>query len=52
MAPESQTLFSVTLFLALSSLLAWSHRRNRTSQGLGGAMAVSPVRSGEPVKTV
>ena len=30
MTPESQTLFSMTLFLALSSLLAWSNRRNRT----------------------
>ena len=30
MLPESQTLFSLTLFLALSSLLAWSNRRNRS----------------------
>jgi hypothetical protein len=29
MTPESQTLFSITLFLALSSLLAWSNRRHR-----------------------
>jgi hypothetical protein len=29
MTPESQTLFSITLFLALSSLLAWCNRRNR-----------------------
>jgi hypothetical protein len=43
MAPESQTLFSVTLFLALSSLLAWSNRRNRASLALGGAVTVSPA---------
>jgi len=29
MTPDSQTLFSITLFLALSSLLAWSNRRHR-----------------------
>jgi len=29
MTPASQTLFSITLFLALSSLLAWSNRRHR-----------------------
>jgi len=29
MAPESQTIFSVTLFLALSFLLAWKNRRHR-----------------------
>jgi hypothetical protein len=32
MVPEAQTLFSVTLFLALSSLLAWTNRRNRGMQ--------------------
>ena len=29
MEPISQTMFSVTLFLALSSLLEWAKRRNR-----------------------
>ena len=32
MTPDSQTLFSITLFLALSSLLAWSNRRHRGTQ--------------------
>ena len=27
MLPETQTFFSITLFLALSSLLTWKHRR-------------------------
>jgi hypothetical protein len=29
MIPEAQTLYSITMFLALSSLLAWSNRRHR-----------------------
>ena len=29
MTPETQPLFSVSLYLALCSLLAWSNRRNR-----------------------
>jgi hypothetical protein len=49
MAPESQTLFSLTLFLALSSLLAWSNRRNRASHGLGGAVPVSLARNDKSV---
>ena len=48
MAPESQTLFSVTLFLALSSLLAWSNRRNRAAQRLSDAPM---ARTGETAKT-
>jgi hypothetical protein len=44
MTPESQSLFSITLFLALSSLLAWSHRHNRNRQ-LGAALAVCIARS-------
>jgi hypothetical protein len=49
MAPESQTLFSLTMFLALSSLLAWSNRRNRNRQ-LGEALAVSSTRSDESAR--
>ena len=52
MAPESQTLFSMTLFLALSSLLAWLNRRERASLRSEGAMPASRPRSEEPVKTV
>ncbi|HEX3745306.1 MAG TPA: hypothetical protein VHW09_15285 [Bryobacteraceae bacterium] len=44
MAPASQTLFSVTLFLALSSLLAWSNRRHR-------AVATTLERGERSVKT-
>jgi hypothetical protein len=29
MMPEAQTFFSLTLFLALSSLMAWKNRRQR-----------------------
>ena len=47
MAPESQTLFSITLFLALSSLLAWSNRRNRSARTLVGT--VTPVEGEESV---
>jgi hypothetical protein len=46
MTPESQTLFSITLFLALSSLMAWTNRRNRGTNQI----AVSLVRSGESVQ--
>jgi hypothetical protein len=42
MAPEAQTLFSMTLFLALSSLMAWLKRRNQASLQSGGAMPVLP----------
>ena len=45
MIPETQTLFSITLFFALSSLLAWSNRRNRTHQ-LVGTSAVSGSEAG------
>jgi hypothetical protein len=50
MAPESQTLFSMSLFLALSSLLAWSNRRNRAALRLHGAMPASQVRDEESDK--
>ena len=39
MAPEAQTIFSVTLFLALSSLLAWTTRRHRAAHSLNGSAA-------------
>lgn len=51
MAPESQTLFSLTLFLALSSLLAWSNRRNRTPHQLRDPAPAALVRNEEPAKT-
>ena len=50
MLPESQTLFSLTMFLALSSLLAWSNRRNRGARQLPEAVAVSRVRGEGPVE--
>ena len=48
MTPECQTLFSLTLFLALSSLLAWSNRRHRRVERVAGA--ASPVRGEESVE--
>jgi hypothetical protein len=50
MAPESQTLFSITLFLALSSLLAWSNHRNRGARQMSATVGVSPVRGDDSVK--
>ena len=50
MTPETQTLFSITLFLALSSLLAWSNRRHRGTQ-VDTSVAGSLVGN-EPVTTV
>jgi len=47
MTPECQTLFSLTLFLALSSLLAWSNRRHRGVERVGGAKSL--VRGEESV---
>ncbi|HUB81016.1 MAG TPA: hypothetical protein VMB03_19565 [Bryobacteraceae bacterium] len=47
MTPHCQTLFSLTLFLALSSLLAWSNRRHPVGRVAGAA---SPVRGEESVK--
>jgi hypothetical protein len=44
MAPESQTLFSMTLFMALSSLLAWSKGRNRVGCPVQAPVAVAIVR--------
>jgi hypothetical protein len=46
MTPESHTLFSLTLFLALSSLLAWTNRRSRGNNQI----AVSVARSGDSAK--
>jgi hypothetical protein len=51
MTPESQTLFSITLFLALSSLLAWSNRRHRGNQ-VDTPITGSLPRGHEPVNTV
>ena len=51
MAPESHTLFSITLFLALSSLLAWSNRRNRASHRLDGAAPAPLERNDDSGKT-
>jgi hypothetical protein len=42
MTPECQTLFSLTLFLALSSLLAWTDRRHRAAQRVAGAASLVP----------
>src|ERR1017187_6323987 len=45
MTPESHTLYSVMLFLALASLNLWSKRHYRTSQyPTGGKVAVLPPR--------
>jgi hypothetical protein len=41
MLPEAQTLFPVTLFLALSSLLAWSNRRHRISRHYRATVAAA-----------
>ena len=50
MVPVSQTLFSLTLFLALSSLLAWSNRRNRSSRIVAAPVAANLVRSDDSVR--
>jgi hypothetical protein len=50
MAPESQTLFSMTLFMALSSLLAWSNRRNRAGCPVQAPVAVAIVRGEDSMK--
>jgi hypothetical protein len=47
MTPDSQTLFSITLFLALSSLLAWSNRRHRGTQ-VGTSKGASTANGNEP----
>ncbi len=43
MTPESHTIYSVSLFLSLASLLLWSKRRHRASRpvrrGLASALA-------------
>ncbi|HUI58451.1 MAG TPA: hypothetical protein VLY04_25945 [Bryobacteraceae bacterium] len=39
MTPETQPLFSVTLYLALCSLLAWSNRRNRHARHFRATVA-------------
>jgi hypothetical protein len=38
MTPEAHTLYSIALFLALSALLAWSHRRNRRRAVAGSSL--------------
>ncbi|HWB86153.1 MAG TPA: hypothetical protein VG675_18560 [Bryobacteraceae bacterium] len=46
MPPISQTLFAATLFLSLSSLLGWAHRRSRkarrVSRGLQSYVRETP----------
>ena len=37
MVPESQTLFSLMLFLALSALMAWKSRRQRAVSAISAA---------------
>jgi len=44
MTPQCQTLFSLALFLALSSLLAWSNRHQR---GAHKVTAAEPLVRGE-----
>ena len=51
MTPDSQTLFSVTLFLALSSLLAWSNRRHRSTQ-MNAPIAVSLAAGNQQAKSL
>jgi hypothetical protein len=46
MTPEYHTLFSLTLFIALSTLLAWSNRRNRAR--LEGEPITVPVTVSVP----
>ena len=49
MAPESQTLFSITLFLALSSLLAWSNRHTRRGRTMIATVTAPPAQLEESV---
>ena len=51
MTPDSQTLFSITLFLALSSLLAWSNRRYRSTQ-MNTPITVSLAPGNEQAKSL
>jgi hypothetical protein len=51
MTPASQTLFSITLFLALSSLLAWSNRRHRGTQ-VGTSVARPLVCGNDQAKSL
>jgi len=52
MSPEAHILFPVTLFLALSSLLAWSNRRNRISRYFRASVSAAVLRGGESVSTI
>jgi hypothetical protein len=51
MTPDSQTVFSITLFLALSALLAWSNRRYRSTQ-MNTPIAVLLAPGNEPAKSL
>ena len=49
MSPETQTLFSLTLFLALSFLLAWSNRRHREEHDQDATTAAMPAAEGAEI---
>ena len=51
MTPDSQTVFSITLLLALSALLAWSNRRYRSTQ-MNTPIAVLLAPGNEPAKSL
>ena len=44
MAPQAQTIFSIVLFLALSSLFAWKIRRHRGTHADTDGMTLARVR--------
>ena len=45
MAPQAQTLFSIALLLALSSLFAWKSRRGRGNRPIDNGGAEAMVRA-------
>jgi hypothetical protein len=48
MAPQAQTLFSIVLFLALSSLFAWKIRRHRGPHADADGMTEARVEKIDP----
>ena len=47
MTPETHTLFSVTLFLALSSLLAWTGRKDRNARRMRATLTAALQTAGQ-----
>jgi len=54
LTPESNTLYSLSLFFALVALMLWSKRRHRAARqfrrGVAESCKTEPVCKAEPVK--